>query len=267
MGRAGGRIPDATPGSRPRKTDMRSAMNAILYLLRTACPWRYLPRDGCPPRSTVYSISRKFQVDGTWHSIWDHLRPMLREHESREGSSSAGIIDDQTIASAERGGSEADTSTADKYKLVDNVARQHINCREIHSPVDTLGLPLRLVIPSAGLQDRDGAALLFEKTKPRFPWLECVFADTGFNDQQTHGTAGGCGWRSPAAILMPSASTSSRDVGLWNGPLPGSAETDARPRISRTSPRPCWRSCHSPPSSSASVPHRSPRPAMHETQR
>ena len=43
-------IPDATPGGRPRKTDMRSAMNALLFLLRTGCPWRYLPRDGFPPQ-------------------------------------------------------------------------------------------------------------------------------------------------------------------------------------------------------------------------
>ena len=33
-------IPAASPGGRPRTTDMRSAMNAILYLLRTGCPWR-----------------------------------------------------------------------------------------------------------------------------------------------------------------------------------------------------------------------------------
>jgi putative transposase len=32
-------IPPATPGGRPRKTDMRAAMNAILYLLR-AIPTR-----------------------------------------------------------------------------------------------------------------------------------------------------------------------------------------------------------------------------------
>src|ERR1700758_3646681 len=32
-------IPPARPGGRPRKTDMRAAMNAILYLLRTGCPW------------------------------------------------------------------------------------------------------------------------------------------------------------------------------------------------------------------------------------
>ena len=97
-------IPDATPGGRPRKTNMRLAMNAILYLLRTGCPWRYLPRDGFPPRSTVYNIFRKFQADGTWDRIWDQLYPMLREREGREGSPSAGIIDSQTVKSAEKGG-------------------------------------------------------------------------------------------------------------------------------------------------------------------
>jgi len=57
-------IPPATPGGRPRKTDMREAINAIFYLLRTGCPWRYLPRDGFPARSTVYNIFRKFQREG-----------------------------------------------------------------------------------------------------------------------------------------------------------------------------------------------------------
>jgi hypothetical protein len=51
-------ISQASPGGRPRKTDMRAAMNAILYLLRTGCPWRYLPRDRFPPRSTVCNILR-----------------------------------------------------------------------------------------------------------------------------------------------------------------------------------------------------------------
>jgi transposase len=66
-------IPPARPGGRPRKTDMRAAMNAILYLLRTGCPWRYLPRDSFPPRSTVYNIFRKFQRDGVWEAIWAEL--------------------------------------------------------------------------------------------------------------------------------------------------------------------------------------------------
>jgi len=52
-------IPSARPGRRLRKTDMRAAMNAILYLPRTGCPWRYLPRDGFPPRSTVYNMVKR----------------------------------------------------------------------------------------------------------------------------------------------------------------------------------------------------------------
>ena len=63
-------IPAAKPGGRPRKTDIRAAMNAIFYLLRTGCPWRYLPRGAFPPRSTVYNIFRQFQRDGVWERIW-----------------------------------------------------------------------------------------------------------------------------------------------------------------------------------------------------
>lgn len=96
-------IPPAAPGGRPRKTDMRSALNAILYLLRTGCPWRYLPRDGFPPRSTVYNIFRKFQREGTWEAIWAELPMALRERLGREASPSAAILDSQTVKSAEKG--------------------------------------------------------------------------------------------------------------------------------------------------------------------
>ena len=96
-------IPDASPGGRPRKTDMRSAMNAILYLLRTGCPWRYLPRDGFPPRSTVYNIFRKFQKDGAWGHIWAHLHADLREKLGRSASPTAGVLDSQSLKSAEKG--------------------------------------------------------------------------------------------------------------------------------------------------------------------
>ena len=96
-------IPAAKPGGRPRATDMRQAMNAILYLLRTGCPWRYLPRDGFPPRSTVYNIFRRFQAEGCWEAIWAELHMSLRERIGREASPSAAVLDSQTIKSAEKG--------------------------------------------------------------------------------------------------------------------------------------------------------------------
>src|SRR5208337_4114920 len=99
-------IPDASPGGRPRKTDMRAAMNAIFYLLRTGCPWRYLPREGFPPRSTVYNIFRKFQRQRAWEAIWAELHMALRERMGREASPSAAVIDSQSLKSAEKGAAE-----------------------------------------------------------------------------------------------------------------------------------------------------------------
>jgi putative transposase len=96
-------IPPAKPGGRPRETNMREAINAILYLLRTGCPWRYLPRQGFPPRSTVYNIFRNFQKAGTWDAIWEQLHMDLREDMGREASASAAIIDSQSLMSAEKG--------------------------------------------------------------------------------------------------------------------------------------------------------------------
>src|SRR5271155_4019380 len=96
-------IPGATPGGRPRKTEMRAAMNAILYLLRTGCPWRYLPREGFPPRSTVYNIFRKFQREGAWEAIWVELHMELRERMGRETSPSAAVLDSQSAKSEEKG--------------------------------------------------------------------------------------------------------------------------------------------------------------------
>jgi transposase len=96
-------IPAAKPAGRPRTTDMRAAMNAILYLLRTGCPWRYLPQDGFPPRSTVYNIFRGFQREGVWEVIWAELHADLRIAMGREASPSAGVLDSQSVKSAEKG--------------------------------------------------------------------------------------------------------------------------------------------------------------------
>jgi putative transposase len=41
-------IPAAKPGGRPRTTDMREVVNAILYRLRSGCQWRMLPTDFPP---------------------------------------------------------------------------------------------------------------------------------------------------------------------------------------------------------------------------
>lgn len=63
-------------------------------------------------------------------------------------------------------------------------AGKKVKGRKIHALVDTLGLPMRVVVHSAGIQDRDGAAVVFNKIRQRFNWLELVWADGGYNAHQ-----------------------------------------------------------------------------------
>src|SRR5580698_4257199 len=173
-------IPPAKTGGRPRRTDMRAAMNAIFYLLRTGCPWRYLPGNPFPPRSAVYNIFRKFQREGVWERMWEALLVALREQSGREASPSAAIIDSQSLKAAEKGGCKSRRENdAGGYD-----AGKKVKGRKLHALVDVEGLSLRVVVHSAGLQDRDGAGVVLQKIRQRFPWLELVWADSGYNARQ-----------------------------------------------------------------------------------
>lgn len=63
-------------------------------------------------------------------------------------------------------------------------AGKRVKGRKIHALVDAEGLPLRVVVHSAAIQDRDGAALVLDKIRNRFPWLELVWADSAYHAKQ-----------------------------------------------------------------------------------
>jgi transposase len=96
-------IPPAKHGGRPREVDIRAVIGGLLYVLETGCPWRHLPKD-FPPKSTVHSYFELWAWDGTLERIHDALYVALREHEGREASPSAAILDSQSAKSAQKGG-------------------------------------------------------------------------------------------------------------------------------------------------------------------
>jgi len=81
---------------------MRQIINAILYLTRTGCAWRYLPRD-YPPWKTVYGYFRQWRINGLWERIHDALRAAVRQAEGRLRQPSAAIIDAQSVTTTDRG--------------------------------------------------------------------------------------------------------------------------------------------------------------------
>jgi len=52
--------------------------------------------------------------------------------------------------------------------------------RERHIVVDAMGLLLTVLGHAANIQDRDGAKLVLEKTRGRFPRLKLFWADGGY---------------------------------------------------------------------------------------
>ena len=61
------------PGGRPRTTDLRAVVDAVLYVLRTGCQWRLLPHDVPNPNTVRYYYDR-WVLSGTWARINAALR-------------------------------------------------------------------------------------------------------------------------------------------------------------------------------------------------
>jgi putative transposase len=91
-----------------------------------------------------------------------------RERVGRDASSSAAIIDSQSVKTTEAGGARG-------YD-----AGKRINGRKRHALVDTDGRGLVLEPHPASIQDRDGGSTLLSLSRRSFPFIERVFADSGY---------------------------------------------------------------------------------------
>src|SRR5712672_3060887 len=74
---------------RPRETELRRVLDAILYIARTGCQWRMLPKD-FPPFTTVQGYFYDWRDNGLFEKINFELLLQAREAAGREPSPSAG---------------------------------------------------------------------------------------------------------------------------------------------------------------------------------
>src|SRR3979411_509836 len=87
---------------RPRKWATWQIVNAILYVTRTGCQWRMLPK-GFPPWQTVYGYFRRWTRSGVWYRLNAALVVQVRTQQGRESQPSAAIIDSQSVKTSEGG--------------------------------------------------------------------------------------------------------------------------------------------------------------------
>lgn len=155
-----------------REHPLRKLFDGVRYVVKTGCPWRYLPHD-FPPWEAVYQQARRWQAAGVFETIAHDLRIVERLLKDRREDPTATILDARTLQSVPESGARAGFDGAKKK-----------NGSKVHAAVDTLGNLLALTVTAASRQERDEVGALLSRVQQIADGrVELAWADQGYTGE------------------------------------------------------------------------------------
>lgn len=130
--------------------DLREMVNACLYLQKTGCQWRFLPKD-FGPWQTVRSWHDRFRADGVWTDAAALLTRGVRRSRGHVAEPTTAILDSQSVVSGPQRGERG----VDGNKRVKGIKRHVLTC--------SLGFVLAVLVTAANLHDTAAAAVLLDR--------------------------------------------------------------------------------------------------------
>jgi transposase len=155
-----------------REYALRELFNALRYVVKTGCQWRFLPHD-FPPWTAVYQQARRWNDARAFEAAAHDLRQLLRLATNRGSQPTAVIMDGRTLQSTPESGGRAGFDGHKKKRG-----------SKVRLAVDTLGHVLALVATPANEQERaQVAALSREVQQVCQRSVQVAFVDQGYTGQ------------------------------------------------------------------------------------
>lgn len=155
-----------------REYGLRELFNALRYVVKTGCQWRFLPHD-FPPWTAVYQQARRWNDARAFEAAAHDLRQLIRLAMNRSSRPTAVIMDGRTLQSTPESGGRAG---------FDGHKKKHGS--KVHAAVDSLGNLLALVATPANEQERAQVATLAREVQQVCQQsVQVAFVDQGYTGQ------------------------------------------------------------------------------------